>query len=83
MNLRLTKIINLTQMDDNENFWENVSRYPRYMLSLILGIFFFLFEKIKPLLTNPVTLIAVLGLIIGTFAFIYFTLQGMLGLMTV
>lgn len=68
---------------DNENFWDNVSRYPRYMISLILGIFFALFEKIKPLLENPVTRVAIIGLVIGTFGFVYFTLKGMLGLSTV
>ena len=66
-----------------EGFWENVSRYPRYMVSLILGIFFFLWEKIKPLFKNPVTGIALVGLILGGFAFIYFTLRAMLGLSVV
>ena len=66
-----------------EGFWENVSRYPRYMVSLILGIFFFLWEKIKPLFKNPVTGVALVGLILGGFAFIYFTLRAMLGLSVV
>lgn len=68
---------------DNEDFWANVSRYPRYMISLILGIFFFLLEKMKPLLKNPVTALALLGLIIGGFAFLYLTLRAMLGLSAV
>jgi hypothetical protein len=66
-----------------EGFWENVSRYPRYMISLILGIFFFLWEQLKPLFKNPVTGIALLGLILGSFAFVYFTLRAMLGLSAV
>ncbi len=66
-----------------EGFWENVSRYPRYMVSLILGIFFFLWEKIKPLFKNPVTGVALVGLILGGFAFVYFTLRAMLGLSVV
>jgi hypothetical protein len=66
-----------------DGFWENVSRYPRYMLSLILGIFFFLWEQIKPLLNKPVTALAIIGLIVGTFSFLYFTLEAMLGLNTV
>jgi hypothetical protein len=65
---------------ENEDFWANISRYPRYLISLILGIFFFLWEKTTPLWKNPVTAIALLGLIIGGFAFLYFTLQAMLGL---
>lgn len=67
----------------DEPFWSNVSRYPRYMISLILGIFFFLFEQVKPLLKNPVTGAALIGLTAGGFAFLYFTLRAMLGLNTV
>ncbi len=63
-----------------DGFWENVSRYPRYMVSLILGIFFFFWEQIKPLFNKPVTAIAIIGLMVGTFSFLYFTLQAMLGL---
>lgn len=62
-----------------EGFWENVLRYPRYMISLIFGIFFFLWEQIKPLFQNPVTATAIFGLIIATFSFLYFTLKAMLG----
>ena len=63
-----------------EGFWENVFRYPRYMVSLILGIFFFLWEQIKPLFKNPVTAIAIFGLLVCGFFFMYFTLKAMLGL---
>jgi hypothetical protein len=63
-----------------QDFFENVSRYPRYLISLILGIFFALFERIKPLFKNPLTGTALTGLIIALFAFLYFTLKAMLGL---
>jgi len=63
-----------------DGFWENVTRYPRYMVSLILGIFFFLWEQIKPFFKNPVTATAIFGLLIGGFSFLYFTLKAMLGL---
>ncbi|MGC9526357.1 MAG: DUF751 family protein [Limnospira sp.] len=63
-----------------KDFFENVSRYPRYLISFSLGIFFFLFERLKPLLNRPVTAIALLGLLVGVFFFTYFTLEGMLGL---
>ncbi|MEB3882986.1 DUF751 family protein [Lyngbya sp. CCY1209] len=63
-----------------KDFFENVSRYPRYLISFSLGIFFFLFERFKPLLNRPVTAIALLGLVVGVFLFTYFTLEGMLGL---
>jgi hypothetical protein len=64
-------------MDD---FWQNISRYPRCFVTIILGIFFALFERVKPLLTNPVTVIALVGFLIGGFIFFYFTLKAMLGL---
>ncbi len=66
-----------------DGFFENVLRYPRYMVSLILGIFIFLWDQIKPLFKNPVTGIAILGILIGVFSFLFFTLEAMLGIETV
>ncbi|CDM93041.1 MAG: DUF751 family protein [Limnospira sp. PMC 1291.21] len=63
-----------------QDFFQNVSRYPRYLITFTLGIFYFLFERLKPLLNRPVTAIALLGLLISVFLFTYFTLKGMLGL---
>jgi hypothetical protein len=63
-----------------QEFFENVSRYPRYLISLILGIFFALFEKIKPLFAKPLTAIALIGILVGGFTFLVFTLRAMLGL---
>jgi hypothetical protein len=63
-----------------DGFFENVLRYPRYMVSLILGIFIFLWDQIKPLFKNPVTGIAILGILIGVFSFLFFTLEAMLGI---
>ncbi|MGD1699739.1 DUF751 family protein [Dapis sp. BLCC M229] len=62
-----------------QEFFNNVSRYPRYFITVTLGIFFFLFDKLKPLLNKPITAIALIGLIIGTFSFLTLTLQAMLG----
>jgi len=63
-----------------QDFFNNVSRYPRYFITITLGIFFFLFDKLKPLLNKPITAIALIGLIIGTFTFLSLTLQAMLGI---
>ncbi len=63
-----------------QDFFQNVSRYPRYFITFTLGIFFFLFERLKPLLNRPVTAIALVGLLVSIFAFTFFTLQAMLGL---
>lgn len=63
-----------------QDFFENVARYPRYLISFVLGIFWFFFENLKPFLQNPLTAIALIGLSVGSFAFLYFTLKAMLGL---
>jgi hypothetical protein len=63
-----------------QDFFENVSRYPRYFITFTLGIFFSIFGWLKPLLKNPVTAIALVSFVIGGFFFVYFTLRAMLGL---
>ncbi|MEQ8976126.1 MAG: DUF751 family protein [Coleofasciculus sp. C1-SOL-03] len=63
-----------------KDFVQNISRYPRYLISISLGIFFALFERFKPVLSNPVSAIALVGLVVGTFLFLVFTLRAMLGL---
>ena len=65
------------------DFLKNVSRYPRYLISFTLGVFFVFFNWIKPLFKNPVSAIAVVGIGIGTFSLLYFTLKAMLGLSAV
>ncbi|MEQ9355849.1 DUF751 domain-containing protein [Coleofasciculus sp. F4-SAH-05] len=63
-----------------KDFLQNISRYPRYLISISLGIFFALFERFKPVLSNPVSAIALVSLVVGTFLFLVFTLRAMLGL---
>ncbi|MGF1491520.1 MAG: DUF751 family protein [Microcoleaceae cyanobacterium] len=63
-----------------QDFFDNISRYPRYLISFTLGIFFALFGWVKPLLSNPITAIALFGLVGGTLAFTFLTLRAMLGL---
>jgi hypothetical protein len=63
-----------------QEFFNNVSRYPRFFITVTLGIFFFLFERLRPLLSRPATAIAFIGVLLGSFAFITFTLRAMLGL---
>ncbi|MDZ8050510.1 MAG: DUF751 family protein [Aulosira sp. ZfuVER01] len=66
-----------------DGFWDNVLRYPRYLITIIFGIFLNTFEPLFPLLKRPVTLIALIGLFFGSLAFITFTLRAMLGLNTI
>ncbi|MEB3227677.1 MAG: DUF751 family protein [Synechocystis sp.] len=65
------------------DFFDNVLRYPRYLISFSLGIFFSFFSWLQPLLKNRVGAIALIGLLISGFLFLYFTLRAMLGLSTV
>lgn len=65
-----------------QEFLENVSRYPRYLITFTLGIFFSVFGWLKPLLSNRVSAIALLGVLIGGVGFILLTLRAMLGLST-
>ncbi|HBB32992.1 MAG TPA: DUF751 domain-containing protein [Cyanobacteria bacterium UBA8803] len=63
-----------------KDFWDNVSRFPRFLISISLGIFFALFERFRPLLSKPINVIALVGLVVGIFMFLVFTLRAMLGL---
>jgi hypothetical protein len=63
-----------------KDFLENLSRYPRLLIAVSIGIFFVFFDWIKPLFKNPVTAVAITGILVGGFAFLYFTLEAMLGL---
>jgi hypothetical protein len=62
------------------DFFINISRYPTFLFSIILGIFLTFFKSLKPWFQNPVTAMAIVGLLAGGFAFLFFTLKAMLGL---
>jgi hypothetical protein len=63
-----------------DDFWSNILRYPRYFVTIILGIFFALFGWVKPLLQKPVTAIALVTLVVTALIFVGLTLRGMFGL---
>ncbi|MCT7984550.1 DUF751 family protein [Laspinema sp. A4] len=63
-----------------DDFWSNILRYPRYFVTIILGIFFALFGWVKPLLQKPVTAIALVTFVVTALIFVGLTLRGMLGL---
>lgn len=66
-----------------DGFWDNVFRYPRYLITTALGVLLSLFSPLAPLLKRPVTMIALIGLLISGFVFLSLTLRAMLGLSTV
>jgi len=66
-----------------DGFWNNVSRYLRYFITILLGVLLNTFAPLGPLFKRPVTLVAVLGFLVGSFVFITLTLRAMLGLSTI
>ena len=66
-----------------DGFWDNVFRYPRYFITILLGVFLNSIEPLMPLLKRPVTMIALLGFLVGTLVFVSLTVRAMLGLSAV
>ncbi len=66
-----------------DGFWDNVSRYPRYLVTIILGIAINTFAPLAPLFKRPASAIALISLLFGVIVFTVFTLRAMLGLGTV
>ncbi|GAX34550.1 DUF751 family protein [Nodularia sp. NIES-3585] len=62
-----------------DGFWDNVFRYPRYFITILLGVFLNSIEPLMPLLKRPVTMIALLGFFVGTLVFVSLTVRAMLG----
>jgi heme/copper-type cytochrome/quinol oxidase subunit 4 len=63
-----------------QDFFDNVSRYPRYLISFTLGIFLTAISPLLPLFKRPSTAIAAVAFLVAGFTFIAFTLRAMLGL---
>ncbi len=63
-----------------QDFFDNVLRYPRYLISFTLGVFFSVFQWLRPVLKNPVAAAALIGILAAGFVFITLTLRAMLGL---
>ncbi|MCG8364797.1 MAG: DUF751 family protein [Pseudanabaenales cyanobacterium] len=66
-----------------KEFFNNVSRYARYLISFSLGVLFSFIQPLLPLLKRPTTAIALIGAAIAGFVFLTFTLRAMLGLNSV
>ncbi|WP_299402233.1 DUF751 family protein [Acaryochloris sp. IP29b_bin.148] len=62
------------------DFFKKLSSYPRFFLAIVVGVFWTLLKPLQGFAKNPVTGIAALGVIIGGFAFLSFTLSAMMGL---
>ena len=62
------------------DFFRNVSLYPRFLLGVMLGVILNALQPLLGLMQRPVTAIALVGCFVGAFLFITFTLRAMLGL---
>jgi len=63
-----------------KEFFLNVSRYPRYFITFLAGIFYSIYEWVRPALSNRTTAVALVGVLVTGFLFLTFTLQAMLGI---
>ncbi len=66
-----------------DGFWDNVSRYLRYLITILLGVLLNSFAPLAPLFKRPVTAIALVSFLVGSLVFISLTLRAMLGLSTI
>mgnify|MGYP006276076373 CR=1 FL=1 len=60
-------------------FFENVFRYPRYFITFVLGIFYSIYQWLRPKVRNRLAAVALFGFFASTFAFVTFTLRLMTG----
>ena len=58
-------------------FFSNVARYPKYLISIIAGGLVALLEPLFKNKSNPLTLIGLVSSLISAFITIYFVLQAM------
>lgn len=63
-----------------EGFWENVLRYCRYFVTIILGVLLNAIAPMAQLFKRPIKAIATISLLVGLLVFVSLTLRAMLGL---
>ncbi|MCA1903844.1 MAG: DUF751 family protein [Cyanobacteria bacterium KgW148] len=63
-----------------KDFFLNVSRYPRYLISITLGVVWFALQPLRPFLQRPVTAIALVSATISALVCLGLILRAMLGL---
>jgi hypothetical protein len=63
-----------------QDFFKNVSRYPRYLITFTLGVLYSAVQPLAALFQRPVTAVALIGAVIASFLFLSFTLRAMLGI---
>jgi hypothetical protein len=63
-----------------KDFFLNVSRYPRYLIAIMLGVMWFALQPLRPFLKRPVTAIALISATISALVCLGLTLRAMLGI---
>ena len=58
-------------------FFSNVVRYPKYLISIIVGGLVALLEPLFKNRSNPLTLVGLLSSVISAFITVYFVLKAM------
>ena len=61
-------------------FFANVAKYPKYLITIILGVFAALLEPLVKRSKNPVTAISLVGALISGLITISFILRAMVSL---
>jgi len=62
------------------DFWNNISRYPRFFISSVLGLALIIITPFRNLFKIPKLRIFVIFFVIGLIGFLYFVLKSMVGL---
>ena len=58
-------------------FFSNVARYPKYLISIIVGGLVALLEPLFKNRSNPLTIVSLISSILSAFVTVYFVLQAM------
>jgi hypothetical protein len=61
------------------DLWATVSKYPRFLIGVTLGVILNGFSPLLPLFKRPVTAIVLTAMLIALLSFFVFTLKAMLG----
>ena len=59
-------------------FFSNVSRYPKYLITIILGVFAASLEPLVRRSSNPITAISLIGALISGLLTLIFILRAMI-----
>ncbi len=63
-----------------ESLIKTVSQWPRFIIGIILGVFFNAASPLAPLFKNPISAIALVSLFVAAIVFLSLTLRAMLGI---